>query len=274
VDVSLGAATAAAVGEAWLALPQNRHASVYSVLSIAIQQSLKANIFDSVFRTPDGYTKVGIPRTQLFLAYCALVPRAEAAPNWFWDWPQPTERRLMLDKPQTATKMRELLAFAQRVLQDDAETARRFRVEDAAAILGGVDEEDVFLNNLLAAENDIIQDALDGGVNIAVSQTAAPSQAIKALARFGSKLTEAFQGDITSLLGAGLQSIGTRVFVDASRAIAGDLAPKITEASAMLSVEFLKPSATFDDAALLAAGHVAPDQLAVADRVVNIMRSA
>src|SRR5262249_47893512 len=49
LDVSLAAATAAAVGNAWLALPQDRHATVYSDLSIAIQRSLKANIFDSVF---------------------------------------------------------------------------------------------------------------------------------------------------------------------------------------------------------------------------------
>jgi hypothetical protein len=270
LDVALTNDTAAAIGQAWLALPEARTARAYADMSVAIQQSLKASIFDCVFGTPDGYTQTGLSRTQLFVAYCALVPRAESAPRWFWDWPQPGERRAMLHKPQTVLKMRELLAAAQRVLQEDPDTARHFRAEDAVDILARVDERDEFLNSLLAAENDIIQHALDGGSSIAASQNASPSEAIKALARFGSRLTEAFHGDITSLLGAGLQSIGTRVFLDASRAIAGPLGARITAEHAMLSVEFLKPTAAFDAAALLEAGHVAADQLAVADRVVAI----
>ena len=132
--------------------------------------------------------------------------------------------------------------------------AKHFRPEEAEDILAGVDSADPFLNTLLASENEIIQNA-------------SPTDAVKALAKFGSKLTEAFHSDISTLLGAGLQSLGTRVFLDASRAIT---ATKISETSAMLNVEFLRPNVKFDDAALLAAGHVPPDQLAFADRVVEI----
>jgi hypothetical protein len=60
------------------------------------------------------------------------------------------------------------------------------------------------------------------------------------------------------------------VFLDASRAIAGGGAAAIAEAAAMLSVELLKPTVTFNGAALLAAGHIPADQLAFADRVVNV----
>ena len=99
------------------------------------------------------------------------------------------------------------------------------------------------------------------------SQNASPTEAVKALAKFGSRLTEAFHSDITTLLGPGIQSLGTRVFLEASRAISSESIP---EANAILNLEFLKPTVKFDDAALLAAGHVPADQLAFADRVVEI----
>jgi hypothetical protein len=57
------------------------------------------------------------------------------------------------------------------------------------------------------------------------------------------------------------------VFLDASRAIAAD---PIAETSAILNLEFLKPTVRFDDAVLLAAGRVPDDQLAFAARVVQI----
>ena len=80
----------------------------------------------------------------------------------------------------------------------------------------------------------------------------------------------AFNAKITTLLGPGLQSLGTRVFLDASRAIDPARATEMREASALLNLEFLKPEAPFDAAALLAVGHVPADQLAFADRVVSI----
>ncbi len=67
----------------------------------------------------------------------------------------------------------------------------------------------------------MVKDALRAGVGIAVAVGGAKlSDAVKALETFGSKLTEAFNADITTLLGAGIQSLGTRVFLDATRAIA------------------------------------------------------
>ena len=62
------------------------------------------------------------------------------------------------------------------------------------------------------------------------------------MARFGARLTEAFHSDITTLLGPGMQSLGTRVFLDASRALDEAGSPEIVETHAMLSLEFLKPN--------------------------------
>jgi hypothetical protein len=266
LNVSLSPSAAVVAGRAWLNLPPDRTADVYANLSTAIQASLKRSIFDSAFGSPEDYTRTSVERTRLFIAYCALVPRALKNLNWFWDWPTLADRRVTLNHPQTVVRMRELLTRAQDVLLNDPD-AKHFRPEDAQNILDAVDPADPFLNTLLASENEIIQDAIAGGVSIAIGQSASPTDAVKALAKFGSKLTEAFHSDITTLLGAGLQSLGTRVFLDASRAIT---ATNIAESSAMLNVEFLKPNIKFDDAALLAAGHVPADQLAFADRIVEI----
>src|SRR5262249_4874308 len=126
------------------------------------------------------------------------------------------------------------------------------------------------LRALLLAESVMIKHALEGGRQIATSLSAAPSEAVKALATFGAKLTEAFNSDVTTLLGPGIQALGTRVFLAASRPVNPDIADKIEEANAILNLEFMKPDAKFDTAALLAAGRIDTAQLAVADRIVEL----
>jgi hypothetical protein len=93
---------------------------------------------------------------------------------------------------------------------------------------------------------------------------------VRALAAFGAKLTETFHADISSLLGPGLRALGTRVFLDSARAINPGEAGGVAEINAMLSLEFLKPGAKFDANALLSAGRVSAQDLAFADRVVQL----
>jgi hypothetical protein len=121
------------------------------------------------------------------------------------------------------------------------------------------------LNTLLVAENEMVKDALDAGVAIAKARTAAPSDAVAALEKFGARLTEALHGDISTMLGPGMRSLGTLLLLDVARR-AGAIAP---ETDAILNLEFLKPAAIFDAGSLLAAGHVRAEDLAFADRVVT-----
>jgi hypothetical protein len=241
-------------------------------MSLAIQASLKRNVHDSTFSTADDYSRA-IVTAQTVLAYCALQPRAPDVTDShdlpFWGFEVRDERRAMLDRPQTLSKMQTLLARAQRVLGDDG-SAQFFEPADAASILARVDADSPLLQGLLFAEAEVIRRAFQGGLKIAATRHAAPSEAIKALAVFGAKLTEAFNSTITTLLGPGIQALGTRVFLDASRAITPARASDIAEANAMLNVELLKPESKFDAAALIAAGHVPTDQLAFADRVVEL----
>lgn len=272
LQVSLSNAAASNAGEAWLALPGDRKADVYRDMSNAIQISLKRNIHEAVFSTPEGYTNA-ISSAQVVLAYCALVPRA---PNVtgnsglpYWDFVDRNERRSMLAKIQTVNKMKELLTRAQMVLEGDSD-AQFFKPEDTAAILGSIDADHAVLQSLLFSEAEVIKHAFEGGLAIASALSTRPAEAVKALATFGAKLTEAFNANITTLLGQGIQALGTRVFLDASRALDQARAAAISESNAMLNLEFLKPGSKFDAAKLLADGRVAADQLAFADRVVEL----
>jgi hypothetical protein len=272
LNVSLSNRTAINVGKAWMSLPADRKADVYLELSRAIQTALKKNVHDAVFSSADDY-KRAIVTAQTVLAYCAIETRTPRVTGRldlpFWDFADPAERRAMLNRPQTVTQLRARLEHAQHLLGDDS-AASFFEPADAARILGRVDASAPLLQALLFAEAEVIRHAFEGGVAIAMSMNAAPSDAVKALATFGAKLTEAFNSQITTLLGPGIQALGTRVFLAASRAIDPTRAPEIAEASAMLNLEFLKPESRFDGPALLAAGHVPADQLAFADRVVEL----
>jgi hypothetical protein len=265
LDVSVSSMASAAIGRAWLALPADRGHEIYANLSTAVQSSLKKHMHDAAFTTRENYDTVGVSRTQLFLGYLALVARADKAMGWFWNWPSVDERKIMLRKQQTVSRMRRLLEHSQEVLRGDS-LAGRFKPENAAGILQAIDPGDPFLNTLLASENEVVQDAIDAGVAMAKAQSGSPSEALVALEKFGSKLTEAFHGDISTMLGPGIQSLGTLVLLDTARGIGAT----VQETSAILNLEFLKPTAEFHPDTLLAGGRVPLPLLAFADRLVSI----
>ena len=267
LEVSLSDETSSSIGQAWLKLPNDRHDIKYQIMSGAIQKSLKSNVHDSVFSNADNYKGGEAP---IILAYCALVPRAAKVSNLpgstpMWDVQDVKERRRMLSDPETLDRMKDLLRRADQVLGDDT-----FRETDAQRILDRVDPREPLFEALLHAESVVVGHAFEAGLALAKVRNADPSDAVKAFAKFGSKLTEAFNSNVTDLLGPGIRSLGTRIFLDTSRAIDAANASRIAEANAMLNLEFLKPGIQFDAAALIRTGHVKPDQLALADRVVEL----
>src|SRR5262249_2508512 len=158
-------------------------------MSTAIQASLKRNVHSSVFSSPEAYTGA-VSSAQTILAYCAIVPRAPNVTGGsdfpFWDFADVNEVRGMFSKPQTLTKMQELLTRAQEVLQDDSD-ADFFEPQDAAKILNKIDPSDPVLRGLLFAEAEVVKHSFEGGLKVASSRNATPSDAVKALATFGSK---------------------------------------------------------------------------------------
>jgi hypothetical protein len=176
--------------------------------------------------------------------------------------------------------MQALLTRAQEVLTGD-HMAQFLRPEDAATILRNtattlqnrMNPVHAIFDGLLFAEAQVVKHAFDAGLKIGAFSAAAgasASDAVDALALFGSKLTEAFNADVTSILGPGIRALGTQVFLDAAVAIAPAIAADLKETNALLSLEFLKAGAAFDGDALLLAGQVDEASRAVADRVVQV----
>jgi hypothetical protein len=58
--------------------------------------------------------------------------------------------------------------------------------------------------------------------------------------------------------------------LDGAAGLDSTIAPTLAQTNAMLNLEFLKPTVTFDGPALLAAGRVDTAQLAFADRAVQL----
>lgn len=270
LDISLPEATAEAVGRAWLSLPTDRTSARYGDLSLGVQGAMKDALHDALFAAPDDYTRMVPERVQVFLAYCAMAPTANSKLEWYWDWPTPDARRAVLQSSRTLLRMRTMLEQAQEALVEEPDRARHFRPADAAAIIAAVDARNPFLNSLLAAEREIVKDAVDAGAALATARSADPSDAVKALARFGLRFTEAFHADLTTLFGPGIRALGTRVLLGAARALDPAAASLMDRPSTLLSLEFMKPAAPFSDTALIAAGHVPAADLACAVRLVHV----
>lgn len=278
IEVSLPEDQAKRAGAAWLSLPADIASPAYRRLSVGIQVSLKKSIHDAYFTEPEKYLgAIGV--AEVILAYCALVPRANTPAHEqdlpYWDFVSRDERREMLRKLQTVTRMQTLLEQAQVTLASESQSDRDFfRPADAARILGRVDVDNPLLKSVLTSEADVILHSFAAGRQIAkfmgVAGTA-PSEAITALSKFGSKLTEAFHSDISDLLGAGMPALGTRVFVDASNSIAEQGGSRGTDGcNSLLTVQFFKPGAPFDARALAAEGLGDPSQVAFTDRIIQL----
>ncbi len=266
--VSFSQAAARLAGHAWLNLPADLGDPLYGDMSIAIQASLKRHIHECYFTEPEKYQSLETAR--LVLAYCALVPACRASGNGpLWDYADPGIRRKMLNDARTVERMERLLVRAQAALAEDPD----FCPSDAREILANVDERHPILDKLLWAESQLIRHAVAAGLKIAEfrqHQSASPSRAVAALAEFGAVLTEAFHASITPLLGAGLRSLGTRIFLDVSRALSRGKMDDPAEIQALLSLELLKANSPFDERLLLKRGRIDPAHLAIADRVVHL----
>src|SRR5205085_9601372 len=112
------------------------------------------------------------------------------------------------------------------------------------------DDQRNLLLGLLFAEAEIIKHAIEAGDKIAKFISTAPnkpSEAIKALAEFGSKITGAFNKDVTNAyIGGAFRPMGTALFIEAAKSIDPSLA-NVTGASAMLNLTVLKPQAQIPD---------------------------
>lgn len=132
-------------------------------------------------------------------------------------------------------------------------TADSFAPNQAEAIQTAVIQADKptsgNLWSLLLTESQIIRGALETGYAMAKFtdlSSAKPSEAVKALAEFGSKLTNTFNENVASIYGGGaIRPLGTALFIEAASTLDPDAGLAAAQTIAMLEVTVLKTGAQF-----------------------------
>jgi hypothetical protein len=203
-----------------------------------------------------------IERALPLLVYQAMPPSTSATlvgdaltlntdTDYFWDWPDEKLRRRMVHHPQTSAVLATILARTNFMLKEAGHSAAAFyatdrlhRIQDEVASNETGDLSP--LGHLLFVEDAVITAARTSGFAIAKFRKAAgskPSEAVKALATFGSTLTEAFNAKLATTYGGGaLRPLGTALFLEAAAALTPGLAARPT---ALLELIVLKGNATF-----------------------------
>lgn len=279
VEVAVSEEVAAKIGAAWLTLPAGKDAEAYKRISFALQKALKTFIPRMYFSAVERYHDV-VP-AHLLLAYSA-IPNFTDSPDHHWDWPAVAKRRAALK--QGEQKFALLLEEARKrvaAAPDLGGVVQFYNPDDAASILkslGGQDSQGslvrALLTGLLGAEAEIVKTAIEAGRKIASFAAAAdkPSKAIAALADFAAKLTEAFNEKVRSLyLGPAIQPLGTRLLLEASRAIVRAPNGEFSRHNAIFNLYFLEKDAPFDPRAFLESGQTSGFRVAVRERVVELM---
>jgi hypothetical protein len=257
----------AAVVSAWKDAPgeptdhKKRKVPEYLAMSRRIQATMRHLIPLVFFQDLKKFG--GFERAMPLLVYQAMPPSTAAKlegnlfilntdTDYFWDWPDEKMRRQMALHPQTTAVLAPILARTHHVLKeaglgDVASFYTPDRVRRIQEEVADRETRDLSpLGHLLFVEDAVITAARQSGFAIAKFRKAAgskPSEAVKALATFGSTLTEAFNAKITTNYGGGaLRPLGTALFLEAAAALTPGLAARPT---ALLELLVLKGNSTF-----------------------------
>jgi hypothetical protein len=148
-------------------------------------------------------------------------------------------------------------------------SAQFYKPERAALLLGEIDRNHPLLSGLLFGEAVIIRaaaEAYDAIASLGPVAATRPSEAIEHLAKFGSKLTEAFNKAVTgTYLGGSSRALGTVLFLEAAKALAN--APANVRPDAMLVISAMRSDAAFDPREFLDTGTL-PKELVAAQEVL------
>ncbi|HKB64680.1 MAG TPA: hypothetical protein VKC61_02415 [Pyrinomonadaceae bacterium] len=266
--IGLNLSLPAEVASAWLTAPAKSSGAkvpAYLEMSRRLQAKLKEILPLYYFANLDNYNDTMPPK--VLLAYAAIPPSTyirvddngvtfDQNDDYYWDYTEPKKRERVVLSGRTKVNLIAALERIHPMLEKAgmAKAAKVYNPDQAEAIQRVAAKEAAKENaipslfwGLVYVENEIVKAAREAGYDIAkftdVNDTK-PSEAVKALANFGSKLTAAFNEKIKSSYGGGaLRPLGTAMFIEA----ASVLKPGMTSATtAMLDLTVLKQQATFD----------------------------
>ena len=274
LQVSLPAAVARFAGSAWLSAPSDKDERLKrkQAMSLSIQRRMRELIEDNYFQSAERY---GDLRTAyLLLAWASLHPFNKPG-GVFWNWPDIDLRRSRLSEQTTRMSFENRFGAIHARLRTTpgmAGTAEFYRREDAATRLGEVDADSPLLRGLLFSQAVIMDEAAkayDAIAEMGAEARTRPSRAIEHLTDFGSKLTEAFNQEVSStFLGGTSRALGTALYLAATMALAGR--EGALPANALLTISAMKSDAAFEPEAFLDNGLLPADKIAAQEQLVAL----
>src|SRR5688572_4273844 len=271
---------------AWALAPASADADEYRAMSKAIQAQLRKLIPLCHFQDVDAF-RDRIPAAAL-LVYAALPPATglrvdrgrilqfDSGSDVYWDIEDRNHVEALAAHSLTVAALHTRLTGINETLMhaDGMESVARDYHPDrlqqvvSQALTTRVGAED--LRNLLVVERMVVREARQAGLQIAGFLRASDSeQARKALAEYGSKVTEAFNSKIGGLFSAGeLRPLGTMVFLEAARAFAPEL--KASRPSALLELTVLTDQPGFAMGSFVEGKPVPPSDVVRTERFVSL----
>lgn len=254
--VSLEVSVPGGVLEAWLDAPASKRDPAYLAMSLAIQAALKQLIPFCFFADRHNWL-AGVDAVAPLLVWASIPPAARGNADVYWDWPDRDEQARRANDWRTQAGLLRRLEEIHRLLMERPEPEYAKRVADyrpdadvaarltAAALKG----RRVLLEGLLFVEAEIVEAARAAGLKMAEfrrASSARPAEAVRALAEFGERLTGAFHRKLSSVYGgAALRPLGTRILIEAARALRGEPAGRTAQADALLYLGVVREGARF-----------------------------
>ena len=279
-------APSALVG-AWAQAPPEKSAEAYRLMSRAIQAQLRKLIplchFQDLARFRDRIPSAALlvyaalPQANSIVVDNGRIVQFDDKRDVYWDIEAPGNMEAMARHSLTvAALLTRLVTIHETLLQAEnmADVATDYhpdRVERvlANALTTSVGAADV--RNLLIVERMVVREAHQAGLEIAgFFKEKSPAAALKRLAEYGAKVTEAFNSSIGGLFSPReLRPLGTMVFLEAARAFAPELAAG--RPSAMLELTVLAEQPSFDMGTFIDGADAPPADVVRTEKFVSLV---
>jgi hypothetical protein len=255
--VALEVSVPGGVLEGWLGAPASKKDPAYLRMSLAIQAAMKQLVPYCFFADRRNWL-AGMDAVAPLLVWASIPPATKGKSDVYWNWPDRDEQARRAADPRTQAGLARRLEEIHRLLLERPEPeyvkrAADYRPDSQAAaglIASALKGKRVLLEGLLFVEAEIIEAARQAGLKMAEfrrERSERPAEAVRALADFGEKLTRAFHQKLRSVYGgAALRPLGTRILVEAARALGGDSAGGAAPADALLYLGVLREGASFE----------------------------
>jgi|GEM_PF-906579 len=277
------------VTAAWLNASDDETSPRYLDMSRRLQAKLKQLIPFIYFQNPEKYDDKSAATAASLLVYSAIPPSTQVSlsngklkinqpTGIYWDFLLPEKLEAMVNNELTANN---LAAILQRVFdrlsvtpgfEKLAKDYRRDRVDEIRA-KAEKDSADG-LHKLLRTESMTVREARAAGVKMAgfkKTGTTEPSKAVKFLAEFGEKFTDAFNVELSGLHG-GFKSrpLGTLLLIESALALDPGLSASEVKMNSILELIVLAEAAKFNLGDYLDGANPPEEEIVFQQRIVSI----